>query len=173
MPIAEHSIELLDANGDSLSPEVKCYFLSLKGNIPMSQMVLEKIARRGVDGHGFRQTGRRGSSFSLVSVVDTPSGPAASSYDGNRAARLAVAGDLYGLTYRTMPGAGVVRVVKDDVNWGFYVVEKVVIVGMRAIGQMAGGFSPVDTDYLGLPSGYSITEGPSAALLTCRWTLSS
>jgi hypothetical protein len=173
MPIAEHSLELLDANGDSLDPAVKPYFLSIKGNVPMRQQQLEKIGRRGVDGHGFRQTGVRGKSFQIITVVDAPSGPAASSADGLRAARLAVAGDIYRLTYRTMSGTGVVRMIKDDVDWGLYVVEDVQIVSLRACTNMQGGFSPVDTDYLGLPAGYTISEGPSAARLTCRWTLAS
>lgn len=157
MPIADHSLELLDADGNSLSPAVKPHFLSLKGNVQMRQEEAEQWARGGVAGHGFRRLGQRGTPFVLTSVVDAPS--------------LAVAADIYGLVYRKIPNAGLVDLEKDDLEWGQYMVRSVQVIGLRAVGTMAGGFSPVDVSKLGLPSGYSVSTGASAALLTCRWTL--
>jgi hypothetical protein len=157
MPVADHFLELLDANNSPVSPAVKPYFLSMKGPIQFRQERAERLARGGIDGHGFDKTGSRGEPFALSTVVDAPS--------------LQVAKDLYKLTYSLIPHAGLVAVTKDGIDCGWFMVERCQLIGWRACGEMAGGFSPAAVTKLGLPSGYSVSNGPSAALLTIRWTL--
>lgn len=146
MPIAEHSIEALDALGAPFAPVVKQTFLSWKGSILLEQESSELLQRVGVDGHGYRRLGKRGKPFKLVSTLDVET-----INDGRLGYQLYI--DSFQLQNPC-------RILKDGVNWGTYVVQSIELVRLFAVGGMAGGFGPT-----------AAIPYESNFILTCRWSL--
>jgi len=147
MPIAEHSIEVLDEDGDELDPAVKFTFLNLLGAPQLGQEKLERWERAGIDGPGYRKIGKRGIPFQLTSIIDVETiGDGLEGYQ----------------VYLTAAGHNPCRLIKDGEDWGVFKVIGVQLASLSAIGvgSMIGGLG-------------ATAEPPyvSGALLACHWAL--
>lgn len=134
MPLLENSLYRDDLPGDHTYQ-----MLTWQGTPVRASQEIEQIKRAGLNTDAYRRLGIHAPPCTLTSVVDCPSHAAALvAYNA----------------YLALKDGDPVKITKNDIDWGWYVVKDVVIVSAPAVHNMVGGLN-----------------SPSEVELTCRWTL--
>ena len=104
-------------------------------------LTVAEITRPGVDGHAFREQGKRGAAFQVITTADFADAATAE-------AELAI--------YKALQGTLVTVVENDATSHANLCVLSVDLVAKRPVAAIAGGL---------------VADGGGTVLLVCRWVL--